>query len=229
MQKSGKTRRVDPRTEEPIDSLGRYSFLEPGVEENPYDRPPPSGDFARGTLGSSTDSAHLEAPEPKTNWRLLAANPEPTSIGEQSSVQDEKRFEEVSRISISDAEPIPLLHPRPTVIGARFVRSRTRAYANTLPFLSDEGAQGLAPSPDTIDIRVATPNSLALASMPMIEDVPPSEAYTAHGLYLHPDIVDRMGVEDRLPRRAIGSTALLALAVVVVIAALMLTILAERF
>jgi hypothetical protein len=227
MEKSAKTRRLDPPTEEPIDSLGRYSFLEPGVEENPYERPPssrgshPSGDLA-------TSSAQVEAPEPKANWLLRAAEPKPTSVAEHFSVQDEKRFEEVSRISVADAEPIPLLHPRPTVMGARFVRSRTRAYANTLPFLSDEGAQGLAPSPDTIDIRVATPNSLALASMPMIEDVPTSEAYTAHGLYLHPDTVNRLGVEDRLPRRAMGSTVLLALAVVVVIAALMLTILAER-
>jgi hypothetical protein len=169
------------------------------------------------------------ANEAKAPWLVHAADPETTSPPEHSSVQDEKRFQEVSRASISDAEPIPLLHPRPTLIGARFVRSRTRAYANTLPFLSDEGAQGLAPGPDTIDIRVATPNSLALASMPMIEDVPSSEAYTAHGLYLHPDVVDRLAIEDGLPKRAVGKAALLALAVVVVIAALMLTAFAERF
>ena len=136
MQKSGKTRRVDPRTEEPIDSLGRYSFLDPGVEETPYARPP-STDFALGSPGSS-DHATLDerAKEAKAPWRARSADPE-TSPPAHSSVQDEKRFEEVSRASISDAEPIPLLHPRPTLTGARFVRSRTRAYANTLPFLSD--------------------------------------------------------------------------------------------
>ncbi len=124
------------------------------------------------------------------------------------------------------------------MIGARFVRSRTRAYANTLPFLSDQGARGLAPSPDTIDIRAAgpdtidiraaTPDSLALASAPMVEDVPTNELYTAHGLYLRPDIVDRVGAEHRLPMRAMGSTALLVVAVLALIGALVLTALAER-
>ena len=212
MEKSAERRRVDPRTEEPIGSLGRYSFLEPGVEENPYGRPP----------SSRPPSRPAAPPEAR------AARPGPL-LAIESSVQDEKRFQEVSPVSISEAEPIPLVHPRPTVIGARFVRSRTRAYANTLPFLSDQGARGLAPSPDTIDIRTATPNSLALASAPMVEDVPTSELYTAHGLYLRPDIVSRVAAEDRLPMRSLGSTALLVVAVVALVGALVLTALAERF
>lgn len=56
-------------------------------------------------------------------------------------------------------EPLPLVHPRATVAGARFVRSRTRAYARTLPFLAPASAEKsaarahVAPEPDTIDLE----------------------------------------------------------------------------
>jgi hypothetical protein len=87
-------------------------------------------------------------------------------------------------------EPLPLVHPRATVAGARFVRSRTRAYARTLPFLSpvtrhDTPAPSpahVAPEPDTIDLEprrtpsgrpVPMPAEALAASLYVPESAPP--------------------------------------------------------
>lgn len=224
---NGKNQRIDPREEEHTDSLGRYSFLEPGALEQPYahssSSPPPRSLHSRAIEGHSTalPATTLEAEmvadeQPNTEW-----------------VRPTRRIDLMPpRESYSDAEPIPLLHPRPTVVGARFVRSRTRAYASTLPFLSEEAhdAPAFAPSPDFIGIRPffepLAAAQVALASPPLEASAEweAVEAHSTSGLFLLPEIVTRIEAEKQASAGTGGARVLLAVATSALVLALFVTL-----
>ncbi|MFO0643663.1 MAG: hypothetical protein U0183_30835 [Polyangiaceae bacterium] len=97
-------------------------------------------------------------------------------------------------------EPLPLVHPRATVAGARFVRSRTRAYARTLPFLAPvsnprtPAPAHVAPEPDTIDLEprrtpsgrpVPMPAEALAESLYVPESAPPPPLREDEGVALH--------------------------------------------
>lgn len=104
-----------------------------------------------------------------------------------------------------DAEPIPLLNPHSNIVGARFARTRTRAYVRTLPFLAAaKEVPSSVPPPDLIPLSGVSPDTPRAFPVRMVEgepdEAPASDAAIA-------------------PRARPSSTRLFTIAIVVMVIA----------
>ena len=194
----------------PTLSDGRYSMVDPGQCENPYQRPvkEPRAPATAGPRVQTTVGAHPPRPPATHVEHAERASSEPPTDSPD----------------LDEAEPLPLVNPKPTVVGARLARSRTRAFARTLPFLSAHGDLDITPAPSTI----AGPFFVPTLAPPLVsEPLPPpaelaDDPFVVKGLYLHPDAIE-VEVEPAHPHArwtsSRGLFAVLALSVAAVLLA----------
>ncbi len=125
-------------------------------EVSPFDHESPTGgdedasvtgaDRAEGSALPSNADGASDRVEPPASAAFSGAAMSP--VEERAS-----ELPEAERGSQPDAEPISLLHPKSSIVGARFVRTRTRVYTKTLPFLAAvDGAPASVPAPDVIEL-----------------------------------------------------------------------------
>jgi len=205
-------------------SEGRYTVLAPGFEEAPYstERPlaPADPSPARPPPHRSGVVPRMAAPEAARAEResFVPLPPFPALASEGDPDLDPfvpPAPRPPAESSSPDAEPLPLRNPKSAIAGARFARTRTRAYVHTLPFLkaaddapASEGEfQGASvPAPDVIDL-----------SAPPATDTP--RAFPVRMVEHAAAPEPRLPQVEAAPVASRSSSRLLSIAVVVVVAA----------
>ena len=205
-------------------------------EVSPFDHEGPSsadeaasvtGDRAPGSaLPSNADGASDRVEPPASAAFSGAMSP----VDERASALPEEE-----RGSQPDAEPISLLHPKSAIVGARFVRTRTRVYTKTLPFLAAvDGAPASVPAPDVIELPApasappsgyATPRAFPAQ---MVSAPPSSDSSWVRAAPREPR-VSLASAGEQAPQATTtrASSMLLMAAVAVLVAALALVVVLE--